>query len=85
MRIPNSTVATQLIWCELFVCECRPFGLHPMRTICERSSRYDSRSSREIVEHPYSMRLNDQFRLIFQIEGSAEGNTIVVLGIEDYH
>ena len=31
------------------------------------------------------MRLNDQFRLIFQIEGTDEGNTIVVVAIEDYH
>jgi toxin HigB-1 len=36
-------------------------------------------------KHQYSMRLNDQFRLIFQIEGSDQGNTIVVLAIEDYH
>ena len=33
----------------------------------------------------YSMRLNDQFRLIFQIEESTQGNIIVVLAIEDYH
>jgi proteic killer suppression protein len=36
-------------------------------------------------KHQYSMRLNDQFRLIFQIEDSGRGNTIVVLAIEDYH
>ena len=36
-------------------------------------------------KYQYSMRLNDQFRLIFQIEESARGNTIVVLAIEDYH
>src|SRR4051812_8129929 len=36
-------------------------------------------------KHQYSMRLNDQFRLIFQIEESAQGNMIIVLAIEDYH
>jgi toxin HigB-1 len=33
----------------------------------------------------YSMRLNDQFRLIFQIEKEAGGNRLVILEIEDYH
>ena len=33
----------------------------------------------------YSIRLNDQFRLTFQIEKAGDGNQIVVLGIEDYH
>ncbi|HZW30292.1 MAG TPA: type II toxin-antitoxin system RelE/ParE family toxin [Isosphaeraceae bacterium] len=36
-------------------------------------------------KHQYSMRLNDQFRLIFQIEESDQGNIIIVLAIEDYH
>jgi plasmid maintenance system killer protein len=31
------------------------------------------------------MRLNAQFRLIFAIEKGAQGNVIVILGIEDYH
>jgi toxin HigB-1 len=33
----------------------------------------------------YSIRLNDQFRLIFQIEKADNGNTFVILDIEDYH
>jgi toxin HigB-1 len=36
-------------------------------------------------KHQYSMRLNDQFRLIVEIEKSREGNVIVVVDIEDYH
>ena len=36
-------------------------------------------------KHQYSMRLNDRFRLIFEIERGDQGNTIVVLSIEDYH
>jgi proteic killer suppression protein len=33
----------------------------------------------------YSIRLNDQFRLTFQIEEEAGGNCLVILDIEDYH
>jgi proteic killer suppression protein len=32
-----------------------------------------------------SIRLNDQFRLTFQIEKSGGGNRLVILAIEDYH
>ena len=31
------------------------------------------------------MCINDQFRLIFQIESTDEGNRLVLTGIEDYH
>ena len=33
----------------------------------------------------YSIRLNAQFRLVFEIEKGEQGNTLVILGIEDYH
>ncbi len=33
----------------------------------------------------YSMRLNKQFRLIFEIEKTGEHNQLVITGIEDYH
>ena len=36
-------------------------------------------------KHEYSMRLNDQFRLIFELEKQARSNRIVVRDIEDYH
>jgi toxin HigB-1 len=36
-------------------------------------------------KHQYSMRLNDQYRLIFELEKGDQGNTIVIIGIEDYH
>ena len=36
-------------------------------------------------QHEYSMRLNKQFRLIFQIEKVGEHNQLIVTGIEDYH
>ena len=36
-------------------------------------------------KHQHSMRLNDQFRLILEIEKRPQGNVVVVIGIEDYH
>jgi proteic killer suppression protein len=36
-------------------------------------------------EHQYSMRLNDQWRLIIEIEGKGTNKRLVVVGIEDYH
>ena len=35
--------------------------------------------------HQYSMRLNDQWRLILEIKKGSPKNTIVIVGIEDYH
>lgn len=35
--------------------------------------------------HQYSMRLNDQWRLILELEGTAPNKTVVTIRIEDYH
>jgi proteic killer suppression protein len=35
--------------------------------------------------HQHSMRLNDKWRLIVEIKSGNPKNTIVVIGIEDYH
>jgi proteic killer suppression protein len=35
--------------------------------------------------HQRSMRLNDQFRLVLEVQDSSEGKVIVVVSIEDYH
>lgn len=35
--------------------------------------------------HQRSMRLNDQFRLIVEIQRSGDRRTVVVVGVEDYH
>jgi toxin HigB-1 len=35
--------------------------------------------------HQYSMRLNDQWRLILEIKPGSPKNIIVVVAIEDYH
>ena len=33
----------------------------------------------------HSIRLNDQYRLILEIEGRSVGKTVRIIGIEDYH
>ena len=36
-------------------------------------------------DHQYSIRLNDQWRLILEFEGKGEDRKVVIVGIEDYH
>jgi proteic killer suppression protein len=36
-------------------------------------------------EHQYSIRLNDQWRLILEFAGKAPNKVVVVVEIEDYH
>ncbi len=35
--------------------------------------------------HQYSMRLNDQWRLIIEFDKESTPKTVLVIGIEDYH
>ena len=35
--------------------------------------------------HQYSMRVNDQWRLILEFEGEPPNKIVIVVGIEDYH
>lgn len=35
--------------------------------------------------HQRSMRLNDQWRMVLELEHGSRGTTVVVIGIEDYH
>src|SRR5438309_4872531 len=35
--------------------------------------------------HQRSARINDQFRLIIELERGGQGNVVVVIAIEDYH
>lgn len=35
--------------------------------------------------HQYSIRLNDQWRMILEFQGQAPNKQIVIVGIEDYH
>ena len=36
-------------------------------------------------KHQHSMRLNDQWRLVVQVEGKAPDKILVIVAIEDYH
>jgi proteic killer suppression protein len=36
-------------------------------------------------KHQHSMRLNDQLRLILELEGEGAERAVCVVGIEDYH
>jgi proteic killer suppression protein len=36
-------------------------------------------------KHQHSMRLNDQWRLIFELSGSGGSKKLIVVAIEDYH
>ena len=36
-------------------------------------------------KHQYSMRLNDQWRLILEFRGSGSDKKVAIIGVEDYH
>lgn len=36
-------------------------------------------------QHQYSMRLNDQFRLIVEFVDTGSGKQVRIIGVEDYH
>ena len=36
-------------------------------------------------QHQYSLRLNDQFRLIFEFVGEGQAKRLRIVGVEDYH
>jgi toxin HigB-1 len=48
-----------------------------------RSLRFEKLKGNRSNE--YSMRLNDQWRLILSFQGEAPNKTVIVRGIEDYH
>ena len=48
-----------------------------------RAARFEKLKGKR--SHQYSLRLNDQYRLILEIEDSLDSKTIVVVSIEDYH
>lgn len=61
--------------------------------ICAATDERDFRGMRSLNfeklqgnrAHQCSMRLNSQFRLIFEIEKGTPKNTIVIKSVEDYH
>ena len=48
-----------------------------------RAARFEKLKGKR--SHQYSIRLNNQYRLILEIEGSLDSKTVVVVSIEDYH
>jgi toxin HigB-1 len=36
-------------------------------------------------DHQYSMRLNDQWRLVLELEGKGKDKVVALISIEDYH
>jgi proteic killer suppression protein len=48
-----------------------------------RSNRFERLQGKR--EHQYSMRLNDQWRLILEMEGDGPKKTVWIVAIEDYH
>ena len=48
-----------------------------------RAARFEKLSGNR--SHQHSIRLNDQYRLIIELEGEAPNKTVVIVGIEDYH
>ena len=48
-----------------------------------RSMRFEKLKGNR--QHQHSMRLNDQWRLILELEGASPNKVAVVVGIEDYH
>ena len=47
------------------------------------AARYEKLKGKR--SHQYSIRLNDQYRLILEIEDKLDSKTVVVISIEDYH
>ena len=48
-----------------------------------RAVRFEKLSGKR--KHQHSMRINDQYRLIVELEGSAPNKVVSVVGIDDYH
>ena len=48
-----------------------------------RAARFEKLKGKR--SHQYSIRLNNQYRLIIEIEDSLDSKTIVAVSIEDYH
>jgi proteic killer suppression protein len=64
-----------------------------MRTVIRAGNENDLRALKSLHfeklkgkrKHEYSMRINNQFRLIFQIESAVHGNRLVITDIEKHY
>ena len=48
-----------------------------------RAIRFERLSGKR--QHQHSMRLNDQYRLVVELQGSSPNKVVMVIDIEDYH
>jgi toxin HigB-1 len=48
-----------------------------------RSLRFEKLKGKR--SHQYSMRLNDQWRLVLELEGKGADKVVAIISIEDYH
>jgi proteic killer suppression protein len=48
-----------------------------------RSLRFEKLKGKR--DHQYSMRINDQWRLILELEGKGASKVVAIVSIEDYH
>lgn len=48
-----------------------------------RSWRFEKLKGKR--SHQHSIRLNDQYRLIVELQGNAPSKTVIIVGVEDYH
>lgn len=49
----------------------------------QRSLRFEKLGGKR--RHQFSMRINDQWRLILEFRGKGAGKVVVIVAIEDYH
>ena len=49
----------------------------------QKSLHFEKLKGKRAYQH--SMKLNDQWRLILELEGKAPNKVVVIMGIEDYH
>jgi len=64
--------------------------MQQLRAATDERTFYSQRSFKfEKLEgkrsHQYSMRLNDQWRLILELEGKGADKVVIIVAIEDYH
>ena len=84
MKSQTLTADSRLPWASHSGSACSSFAAIDENDLRARKS-YRFEKLRGKRSSDYSIRLNDQFRLTFQIEKEEGGNRLVILDIEDYH
>ncbi len=85
MRTPILTVGSLLAWRRHSGYARSSFAAPANENDLRMRNSYRFEKLKGNRSADYSIRLNDQFRLVFQIEKEQGGNCLVILDIEDYH